>query len=104
MLTILIKIYQIKGKNIENGIATNQNNFQIFINTLIFTGVYSHVSGKEVGLHAVKVMGWGEEKGHKYWLAVNSWNESWGDKGTFKIRRGDQYRDFEHEVTGGIPK
>ena len=30
-----------------------------------------------------------EESGLDYWLAVNSWNDTWGDKGTFKIKQGD---------------
>ena len=31
--------------------------------------------------HAIKIMGWGVEAGHKYWLVANSWNEDWGDGG-----------------------
>jgi len=52
--------------------------------------VYKHTgSGKELGGHAVKLIGWGvESDGTKYWKVVNSWNQSWGDNGTFKIVRG----------------
>ena len=30
-------------------------------------GVYKHVSGSSVGGHAVKIVGWGVDKGTKYW-------------------------------------
>lgn len=42
-----------------------------------------------MGGHAIKVIGWGVEEGVDYWLCVNSWNETWGDKGTFKIKMGN---------------
>ena len=55
------------------------------------SGVYYHVTGSQLGGHAVKILGWGfdEESGLEYWLAANSWNEAWGDKGFFKIKIGD---------------
>lgn len=34
---------------------------------------------------------------------MNSWNEDWGDKGLFKIRRGDNECGFESEITAGLP-
>lgn len=45
------------------------------------SGVYQHVTGSELGGHAVKVLGWGEENGTPYWLVANSWNSDWGDNG-----------------------
>ena len=45
------------------------------------TGVYRHFVGSYLGDHAVKLLGWGVENGVDYWLAANSWNEHWGDKG-----------------------
>jgi len=53
------------------------------------SGVYQHMSGAALGGHAIKVIGWGEEDGLNYWLCVNSWNETWGDQGLFKIKIGD---------------
>jgi cathepsin B len=50
-----------------------------------------HTTGEELGGHAIKIMGWGTEAGVDYWLVANSWNEDWGDKGTFKIRRSVRF-------------
>jgi len=33
----------------------------------------------------------------------NSWNETWGDKGIIKIRRGQDDIRIEIAVYGGIP-
>ncbi len=44
-------------------------------------GVYSHVTGKPMGGHAVKMLGWGVDAGTPYWLVANSWNPYWGEKG-----------------------
>ena len=53
------------------------------------SGVYHHVKGKQLGGHAVKLVGWGEtDQGEEYWTIVNSWGDSWGEDGSFRIRRG----------------
>ena len=44
-------------------------------------GVYQHVSGEQVGGHAIRILGWGVDNGTPYWLAANSWNTDWGDNG-----------------------
>lgn len=44
-------------------------------------GVYSHTTGKPMGGHAVKMLGWGVDNGTPYWLVANSWNPYWGEKG-----------------------
>jgi len=48
--------------------------------------VYHHVTGELAGGHAVKILGWGKEKGVDYWLCANSWGPEWGDQGFFKIK------------------
>jgi cathepsin B len=49
------------------------------------SGVYKHVTGSALGGHAVKIIGYGVD----HWIVVNSWNETWGDEGTFKIAFGE---------------
>lgn len=68
------------------------------------SGVYQHVTGSELGGHAVKMMGWGEENGTPYWLVANSWNPSWGDQGFFKILRGNDECGIESALVAGEPK
>jgi C1A family cysteine protease len=43
--------------------------------------------------HAVFLIGYGTENGTDYWLLRNSWSESWGDNGTFKILRTNSTND-----------
>ena len=69
-----------------------------------YSGVYQHVSGKLIGGHAVKMIGWGIENDTPYWLIANSWNPTWGDKGYIKIRRGNNECGIEEEIVAGLPK
>jgi len=66
-------------------------------------GIYHHVSGSMAGGHAVKMVGWGVENGVKYWKVANSWNPHWGEKGYFRIRRGNNEGGIEDGVTGSSP-
>ncbi|ESN95021.1 hypothetical protein HELRODRAFT_186015 [Helobdella robusta] len=68
------------------------------------SGVYHHVTGEELGGHAVKLIGWGVENNVPYWLVANSWNNDWGDGGFFKILRGKNECGFESELVAGEPK
>lgn len=52
------------------------------------SGVYKHVTGDDLGGHAVKLLGWGVENGEPYWLCANSWGTGFGENGFFKILRG----------------
>jgi C1A family cysteine protease len=37
-------------------------------------------------MHAVKLIGWGEEEGGTaYWIYMNSYGRSWGENGTYII-------------------
>jgi len=66
------------------------------------SGVYQHVSGSELGGHAVEIIGYGTENGVKYWTVKNSWNPSWGDNGFFKILRGADECGIESEIVTGL--
>jgi len=65
------------------------------------SGVYKKTSNNALGGHAVKLLGWGTENGEDYWLVANSWNEAWGDNGTFKIARGNNECGIEGQVSAG---
>jgi len=67
------------------------------------SGVYHHVSGSQLGGHAIKIIGWGVESGTPYWLVANSWNEDWGSNGFFKIKRGSNECGIEGSIVAGIP-
>ncbi|KAL5275686.1 CTSB family protein [Megaselia abdita] len=67
-------------------------------------GVYQHVHGKALGGHAIRILGWGVEKGTPYWLIANSWNTDWGNNGFFKILRGKDHCGIESEISAGIPR
>lgn len=49
--------------------------------------------------HAVVGVGWGEEYVNdnlvKYWILKNSWGDTWGDKGYFKMNRGVDMASIE---------
>ncbi|XP_049534180.1 cathepsin B [Anopheles darlingi] len=67
-------------------------------------GVYQHVTGKMLGGHAIRILGWGVENNTKYWLIANSWNSDWGDNGFFKILRGEDHLGIESSIAAGLPK
>jgi len=64
------------------------------------SGIYHHVTGEQVGGHAVRFVGWGVDNGVKYWKVANSWNPYWGEKGYFRIKRGGNDCGIEDMVTG----
>ncbi|XGW24128.1 hypothetical protein V3C99_005945 [Haemonchus contortus] len=67
------------------------------------SGIYKHTGGGEPhGGHAVKVIGWGTENGTDYWIIANSWNYDWGEKGYFRMIRGENDCLVESEMVGGL--
>jgi hypothetical protein len=39
--------------------------------------------------HSITLVGYGEENGVKYWIGMNTWGTDWGEKGFFRILRGE---------------
>ncbi|CAH0775742.1 unnamed protein product [Bemisia tabaci] len=78
--------------------------FMVYSDFMLYSsGVYRHTKGLNMGGHAVKLIGWGREKGVDYWLAANSWGRDWGIKGFFKIRRGANECLMEEYMVAGEP-
>ena len=71
---------------------------------IVVSGVYHHVTGEKIGGHAVRVLGYGTEKGESYWLVANSWNSEWGDQGLFKIKSGTNDCNSEENFQTSEPK
>lgn len=59
--------------------------------------------GEPVGGHAIEIVGWGEEKGVKFWWIKNSWGKEWGIDGYFRIERGSNQCQIEENVISGVP-
>ena len=59
--------------------------------------------GPKVGGHAIEIIGWGEEKGVKYWTVKNSWGIKWGDMGYFRIIRGENNCNIEINILSMMP-
>jgi cathepsin B len=102
-------VYDISG---EKQIIEELNNygsievaFSVYEDFLLYkSGVYQYKTGEFLGGHAVKIIGYGTEADVKYWIVVNSWNENWGDKGTFKMIRGQDDCGIESSGVAGLPK
>lgn len=50
------------------------------------SGVYEHVDGQLLGLHAVCVVGYDDSAG--CWIVKNSWGPKWGEQGYLRIKYG----------------
>lgn len=68
-------------------------------------GVYSWKTGRYVGGHAVRIVGWGvdEDSGLKYWTIANSWGEGWGEQGHFRMLRGVNHLAVENTPNAAKP-
>eukprot|EP00294_Goniomonas_avonlea_P004281 CAMPEP_0114557338 /NCGR_PEP_ID=MMETSP0114-20121206/9778_1 /TAXON_ID=31324 /ORGANISM="Goniomonas sp, Strain m" /LENGTH=276 /DNA_ID=CAMNT_0001742621 /DNA_START=177 /DNA_END=1007 /DNA_ORIENTATION=+ len=64
------------------------------------SGIYvASSSARDVGGHAVTLLGWGRDGNTDYWIGENSWGSSWGLNGYFKIRRGTNEVQIESYAT-----
>lgn len=67
-------------------------------------GIYRDTTGAKTLDHAISVVGWGEENGQKYWIARNSWGTFWGEKGWFRIVRGENNLGIEADCQWAVPR
>ena len=71
----------------------------------IYTG--PEKDSKPIGGHAVRLVGWGEEKvkgeNVKYWIIANSWGTGWGLGGYFKLKIGIPECKFEENCFAMLP-
>ncbi|KAK2941072.1 putative Cathepsin B [Blattamonas nauphoetae] len=96
----------IQAEILKNGPVTGV--FTTFADIATYKkGVYTHVTGGNDGLHAIKISGWGvmDVNGQKvkYWKIVNSWNRNFGDNGMLYIKRGTNECGIEKDVYAGMP-
>lgn len=78
--------------------------FVVYEDIFRYTGGIYHKtkdSGRQIGGHAIKIIGWGEEKGAPYWIIANSWGADWGENGYFRIMRGRNECGIEQDVHVG---
>lgn len=65
------------------------------------SGIYDSIANSpSIGNHAVRLIGFGIEGDRKYWIAMNSWGNSWGNRGAFKILRGENLCLIEQYPVG----
>lgn len=102
------KSYSVSGEeNYQRELMTNgpfEVALTVYEDFLTYkSGVYTHITGDQLGGHAVKLVGWGVLDGVPYWKVANSWNSDWGNQGYFLIRRGTDECGIESSGVAGIP-
>jgi len=99
--------YDVSASQMQQEIFTNgpiEACFSVYEDFVNYKhGVYQYTSGDFLGGHCIKIIGWGVEGGLPYWLVNNSWTTTWGNKGQFKILRGQDECGIEDDVVAGMP-
>ena len=97
-------------KNIMSEIYTNgpvTTGMEVYSSFYTFnpkTQIYKNNDNDvRVGGHAIRIVGWGEESGVKFWWIANSWGTKWGINGYFRMIRGTNDCKIEENVICGLP-
>lgn len=70
---------------------------------LDYTGGIASSRQRGIIDHVVSIVGYGVEDGVPYWHVRNSWGESWGEMGFFRIERGTNQAWIESECAWATP-
>jgi cathepsin B len=86
-------------------VATGFNVYSNFLNDYDGTTIYMGPTETDTpqGGHAIRILGWGEEKGVPYWWCANSWGVSWGLQGYFKMMINCPKCQLEENVIEFLP-
>lgn len=97
VVTAMMRDIQQNGSivaSIKNGPSFNLYGGGIFLRNAEIIEIDNQWT-KDHGGHAIRIVGWGEEDGVKYWLVANSWGREWGEQGWIRIARGVMEMDIE---------
>ena len=88
-LAIAVTYDEIKRELIKNGpMLMGLMIMEDFMN--YEEGIYKHVSGEQIGGHAMKLLGWGyDETEGLYWELQNQWTVDWGEEGYVRVKHGE---------------
>jgi len=67
-------------------------------------GIFKDTTGCITQDHSISIAGYGTEDGEDYWIGRNSWGTYWGEKGWFRLARGDNNLGIEGHCQWGTPK
>jgi cathepsin B len=98
--------YSIKQEIYKWGpVASGFNVYEDFLDPYDGTTIYMgpKEGSKNLGGHAIKIMGWGKEGDTEFWWCCNSWGPEWGLSGYFKMKIGIAECELEKNVVGFIP-
>ena len=96
---IATRVKKIKTELITNGPL--YIGFDVYEDFKLYkSGVYQHVIGKNIGSHAVRLIGWDDSTSS--WTIANSWGDTFGEAGYFRIQMGVNECNLENEAWGGL--